>query len=153
MFDKNGVEIRTGHIVKVTGAFFKNDNGLYYVEHSPGDPSWSGQDHCLKKVCKDGRLSKSTQNICFWPIGAFTNDRAKNAQANAWNREHAEIEVVTLPDMFWVLGRFREKLEATAEDVRRHIRDFGEDDTMVQKEKAIQSHYEGVIRFIEGKEF
>lgn len=54
MFDKNGVEIRTGHIVKVTGAFFKNDNGLYYVEHSPGDPSWSGQDHCLKKVCKDG---------------------------------------------------------------------------------------------------
>ena len=31
MFDKNGVEIRTGHIVKVTGAFFKNDNGLYYV--------------------------------------------------------------------------------------------------------------------------
>ena len=58
-----------------------------------------------------------------------------------------------ISDRFWVLGRFREKLEATAEDVRRHIRDFGEDDTMVQKEKAIQSHYEGVIRFIEGKEF
>ena len=29
MLDKNGVEICTGQVVKVTGAFFKNDNGLY----------------------------------------------------------------------------------------------------------------------------
>lgn len=153
MFDKNGVEIRTGHIVKVTGAFFKNDNGLYYVEHSPGDPSWSGQDHCLKKVCKDGRLSKSTRNICFWPIVAFTNDRVKNAKATAWNKEHAEIEVVDFPYMSWILERFREKLEETSKAVQRYTRDFGETDTMAQQEKAIQEHYEGVIRFIEGKEF
>lgn len=77
----------------------------------------------------------------------------KNAKANAWNREHSEIEVVTISDMSWILGRFREKLEQTSKDVQRHTWDFGEDDTMVQKEKAIQSHYEGVIRFIEGKEF
>lgn len=153
MFDKNGVEIRTGHIVKVTGAFFKNDNGLYYVEHSPGDPSWSGQDHCLKKVCKDGRLSKSTRNICFWPIGAFTNDRAKNAQANAWNREHSEIEVVDLPDTSGVLGHFREKLEQITESIQRNIWNFGEDSEAVQREKRIAAHYENVIRFIEGKEF
>ena len=153
MLDKNGVEIRTGQVVKVTGAFFKNDNGLYFVENSPGDPSWSGSDHCLKKVCRNGRLSSSARNICFWPIAVFTNDRAKNAQADAWNREHSEIEVVTISDMSWILGRFREKLEQTAKDVQRHTWDFGEDDTMVQKEKAIQSHYEGVIRFIEGKEF
>ena len=55
--------------------------------------------------------------------------------------------------MSWILGRFREKLEQTSKDVQCHIRDFGEDDTMVQKEKAIQGHYESVIRFIEGKEF
>ena len=50
MLDKNGIEIKTGDIVEVAGAFFKNDNGLYFVEHSPGDPSWSGQDHCLKRA-------------------------------------------------------------------------------------------------------
>lgn len=38
MLDKNGVEICTGQVVKVTGAFFKNDNGLYFVDNSPGDP-------------------------------------------------------------------------------------------------------------------
>ena len=35
MFDKSGVEIRTGQVVKVTGAFFKNDNGRYFVDNSP----------------------------------------------------------------------------------------------------------------------
>ena len=49
MLDKNGVEIRTGCIVEITGAYFKNDNGLYFVQRSPGDPSWSGSDYCLKK--------------------------------------------------------------------------------------------------------
>ena len=44
MLDKNGVEIRTGCIVEITGAYFKNDNGLWFVEHSPGDPSWCGSD-------------------------------------------------------------------------------------------------------------
>ena len=111
MFDKSGVEIRTGQVVKVTGAFFKNDNGLYFVDNSPGDPSWSGSDYSLKKVCRNGRLSSSARNICFWPIAVFTNDRAKNAQADAWNREHSEIEVVDLPDTSGVLGHFREKLE------------------------------------------
>ena len=42
MLDKNGVEIKTGDIVEISGAYFKNDNGLYFVTHSPGDPTWSG---------------------------------------------------------------------------------------------------------------
>lgn len=153
MFDKNGVEIRTGHIVKVTGAFFKNDNGLYYVEHSPGDPSWSGRDYCLKKVCRNGRPSSSAKNICFWPISVFTNDRVKNVEATAWNREHSEIEVIALSDMSGVLGCFQEKLEQITSTIQRHIWDFGEDSEAVRKEKAIAAHYESVIRFIEGKEF
>lgn len=128
MLDKNGVEICTGQVVKVTGAFFKNDNGLYFVDNSPGDPSWSGSDYSLKKVCK-------------------------NAQANAWNREHSEIEVVALPDMSGVLGHFREKLEQITTTIQRHIWDFGEDAEVVQREKGIAAHYENVIRFIEGKEF
>lgn len=153
MFDKSGVEIRTGQVVKVTGAFFKNDNGLYFVDNSPGDPSWSGSDYSLKKVCRNGRLSSSARNICFWPIAVFTNDRAKNAQADAWNREHSEIEVVALPDMSGVLGHFREKLEQITTTIQRHIWDFGEDAEVVQREKGIAAHYENVIHFIEGKEF
>ena len=43
MFDKNGHEIKTGDIVEITGAYFKNDNGLYFVDNSPGDPNWERQ--------------------------------------------------------------------------------------------------------------
>lgn len=104
-------------------------------------------------MCKNGRPSSSARNICFWPIAVFTNDRVKNAQANAWNREHSEIEVVALPDMSGVLGHFREKLEQITTTIQRHIWDFGEDAEVVQREKGIAAHYENVIRFIEGKEF
>ena len=38
MVDKNGVEMKTGDIVRVSGAYFKNDNGLWFIERSPGDP-------------------------------------------------------------------------------------------------------------------
>ena len=33
MLDKNGMEIKTGMVVEIKDAFFKNDNGLYFVEH------------------------------------------------------------------------------------------------------------------------
>ena len=52
MLDKNGVEIKTGDIVEISGAYFKNDNGLYFVTHSPGDPTWSGRDYSLKRISK-----------------------------------------------------------------------------------------------------
>ena len=93
MLDKNGVEIRTGCIVEITGAYFKNDNGLYFVQRSPGDPSWCGKDYSLKKISKAGKISKAKYSLCFWPIAVFTNDRFKAAAANEWNAAHAEIEV------------------------------------------------------------
>ena len=82
MLDKNGVEIRTGCIVEITGAYFKNDNGLWFVEHSPGDPSWCGSDYCLKKIGKTGKISKAKYSTCFWPIMVFTTDRFKAAEAH-----------------------------------------------------------------------
>ena len=93
MLDKNGVEIRTGCIVEITGAYFKNDNGLYFVQRSPGDPSWCGKDYSLKKISKAGKISKAKYSLCFWPIAVFTNDRFKAAAANEWNAAHAEIEL------------------------------------------------------------
>ena len=59
MTDKNGVEIKTGMVVRISGAYFKKDNGLYYVDSSPGDPSWCGKDHCLRKITRKGEISKS----------------------------------------------------------------------------------------------
>ena len=36
MLDKNGIEMKTGMIVQISGAYFKNDNGTYYIDRSPG---------------------------------------------------------------------------------------------------------------------
>ena len=55
MQDKNGIEMKTGDIVEITGAYFKNDNGLYFIDCSPGDPNWCGSDYSLKRISKSGK--------------------------------------------------------------------------------------------------
>ena len=96
MLDKNGVEIRTGCIVEITGAYFKNDNGLYFVQRSPGDPSWCGRDYSLKKISKAGKISKAKYSLCFWPIVSVVSDRWKTAEANAWNRPTPKLRYLQL---------------------------------------------------------
>lgn len=67
MTDKNNVEIKAGDIVEITGAYFKHDNALYFVEHIPGDPGWNGGDICLHMIGKSGKLSSTKYSTCFWP--------------------------------------------------------------------------------------
>ena len=144
MLDKNGVEIRTGDVVRISGAFFKNDNGLYYVENSPGDPSWCGSDHSLRKICRSGKLSTAKHNICFWPIGIFISDRCKAAEAHRWNKAHAEIEVVSIQNMAEVASYFEAKAAALDKYIQRTRWDWGEDHPEVAKLLALQAHYKAV---------
>lgn len=150
MTDKNNIEIKTGDIVEITGAFFKTDNGLYFVTASPGDPSWSGRDHCLKKISRKGKISTAKYNSCFWPIGVFINDRAKAAEARRWNKEHAQIEVTSVSDMAEVKAYFQAKAEKLKADVQQEARVFGEGSECVEQGKVIMAHYEAVIRRIGG---
>lgn len=73
MVDKNGVEMKTGDVVLISGAFFKNDNGLWFIERSPGDPSWCGSSYSLTKLKRNGQPSTAKYNLCSWPIAVFTN--------------------------------------------------------------------------------
>lgn len=146
--DKNGIEIRTGQIVEITGAYFKNDNGLYFVDRSPGDPSWIGSDYSLKKISKTGKISKAKHNICFWPIGIFVSDRCKAAEAHRWNEKHAQIEVKSIKNMAEVVAHFEKEAEDLTEHIRRATYDFGEDSPHVVEQKAIQAHYRAVAASI-----
>ena len=94
MQDKNGRKIKTGDAVLITGAYFKNDNGLFRVEHSPGDATWCGSDHCLHRLNKNGTLSKGKYSTAFWPLCCFHSNRELRITAKAHNQEHAQIEVV-----------------------------------------------------------
>lgn len=98
MKDKNGVEIRTGDIVRIENAYFKNDNGTFLVQYSPGDPMWSGKDYSMRRIGKKG-VSKAKYSLNCWPLHAYTNSRELRAESNAWNAEHASIEVIPHGDM------------------------------------------------------
>ena len=136
MNDKNNRPMKTGDVVEITGAYFKNDNGLYFVEHTPDDPNWSGRDHCLRRIKRNGELSTAKDNICFWPISAFVNSRDKRAAANEWNREHAEIEIKTFPHTAHIAAYFADEAEKQDKEAQRCIWNLGEDHEVV---KAIQA--------------
>lgn len=116
MKDKNNVQIKAGDIVRIEGAFFKNDNGLHYVEQDGTNKAYCGRDSLtLYKICKNGKLSTAKYNTCFFPIHSTVSDYVKTAQANAWNKEHATIEVVYYVDNSNVIKKFEEEARQAKE--------------------------------------
>lgn len=148
MLDKNGIEIKTGDVVEITGAYFKNDNGFYYVEHSAGDPGWSGSDYSLKKISKRGKISTAKHNICFWPIGIFTNSFETRAAAKAWNKEHAAIEVRTDISRAEVAEHFKSQAEEMDDQIKYYSRIYGETSETTLESKRLKAHFEKVANMI-----
>lgn len=148
MLDKNGVELQAGMVVEITGAYFKNDNGFWFVENAPGDPSWCGSDCCLKKISKAGKISVAKHNICFWPIGVFVSDRCKRAEAVRWNRTHAQIEVKKIKNVAEVAAFFEGQAEVMDERITWDVRRFGEDHPDVVREREMKAHYLAVAEAV-----
>ena len=144
MTDKNNRPMKTGDVVEITGAYFKNDNGLYFVEHTPGDPNWSGRDHCLRRIKRNGELSTAKDNICFWPISVYVNSRDKRAAANQWNQEHAEIEIKTFPHTEHIAAYFASEAASLDATIKRYTWDFGEDCQTVKDAKETQAFYRSI---------
>lgn len=94
MTDKNGVELRTGLIVEITGGFFKNDNGRYVIHHSPGDEDWHGSYYSLSKLTKKNEFSTCKYNLSSWPLAPMTNSHWTYIEAKAHNEKNAQIEVI-----------------------------------------------------------
>ena len=148
MKDTNGIEIKTGDIVEITGAYFKNDNGYWFVANSKGDPSWSGNDHSLRKISKTGKISKSRGSVGFWPLFITVNSWEKRAAAREWNEEHARIKVIDGINKAEIAEYFKNKADAAEAEAERLTWNFGEDCETVKLYKKIKNHYEDVIKRI-----
>ncbi|SHO50046.1 hypothetical protein [Anaerocolumna xylanovorans] len=146
MLDKNGVEIKTGDVVKIEGAYFKNDNGFWYVENSDGDPNWCGKDHSLRKISKTGKISTASRNICFWPIMVCTNSWVKRIEAKTWNEEHATIEVVSGINRTEIGKHFEELAGNMDPEIERLEWNFGKESKCVTDQVNIQNHYREVAK-------
>lgn len=94
MLDRNGIEIKTGMIVRIEGGYFKADNGTFLVKHSPGDKVWSGNDYSLTKCNKKGDESTSKYSTAFYPIMITVSNREIRAIARQHNKENATIEII-----------------------------------------------------------
>jgi len=145
MLDKNGIEIKTGDIVKIENAFFKNDNGYYFVDNAPGDVSWCGSDYSLHKIGKRGKISTAKYNIAFWPLSHCCNDRMKNAEASEHDKENATIEVIYDIDNSEVIAHFEEKAKNCDEMAITYSYRFGEESETTETEKKIAEHYHAVV--------
>lgn len=130
MLDKNGIEIKTGDIVRITGAYFKTDNALYFVEHSDGDPDWCGKDHCLLKIKRNGYEKYTT--------------------AKLWNKEHAQIEIVEGIDKAHIAEYFRSQSQQCDKWIERYSWDFGENSRSVNDQKQYKAFYDSVVARLEG---
>ena len=137
--------MKTGDIVQISNAYSKSYNGLYFVEHSPGDPGWLGTDYSLHRITKAGKLSTSKYNTHFWPLRTFSNNREYTAKADAWNAEHAQIAPATVKDLSQIAAHFQQKAEGAKKYADHYAWDWGEDHPEVQRGRACQALYESVV--------
>ena len=148
MLDRNGIEIRTGDFVRISNAYYKTDNGVYFVEYSPGDPTWSGMDHALQKVKRNGEISTAKYRHAFWPLESFCSDHIKNALADDWNREHAEIEIISGIDRTAIIAHFTEEANNHDEQAKEYGWRWGENSEWAVKYRTYATHYRNVVKRI-----
>jgi len=148
MVDKNGIEIRTGDVVRVSNAYFKCDNGVYFVDNSPGDPSWIGNDYSLHRIKRNGELATGKNRVAFWPLAAFTSDRSKNAAAREWNREHAEIEIIKFDKIEEIRKHFADSAYKTERQIEYYVWHCGwnEHGKEIRMYKDCVAHYKAVAK-------
>lgn len=145
MTSKN-IELKTGDIVKIENAYFKSDNGLYFVTNCPGDVNWLGDNYYLKKICKNGKLSKAKYSTCFWPLCSYVNDRKKAAEANTWNKENATIAKIDNVNTAFIIEYFEGKVEEFKEKYNHNAMYYGEEYKHTIIAKNTLAHYQNIIK-------
>lgn len=150
MLDKNGIEIKTGDVVEITGAYFKSDNGLYYVNRSAGDAGWYGNYHSLHRIAKSGKISTASGATRSWPISIHTNDYMKRIEGNAWNAERATIEVKTGINQAHIAEHFRQEAAALEAQIVYESWKYGENSECAMLTKSVKEHFISTAKRIAG---
>lgn len=152
LLDKNGKEMRTGDIVKISGAYTKRHNGYFVIEHTPGDASWLGSDYSLQRLKKNGEYSKGKYTTQFWPLSYFSNSATHNTLAREHDSKNATIEIVENINTEFIIAHFAEESEGSFESAKTWAWRFGEESEVTKKEIARAEHYKKVVEYIREKE-
>ena len=141
--------IKTGDIVEIKNAYFKNDNGLYFVKASAGDAFWFGNDYSLCKIGKSGKISTAKNKTAFYPLMCCTNDRMKNAIAREHNEKHATIEIVTNINNSFVIEYFKNKVTEAEEQYNYYFSKWGNNAESERLRNVLEDYKKVVERLTE----
>lgn len=109
-------ELVEGDVVEISGAYFKSDNGLFFVTRI--GETWNGApDVSLHKVGKTGKVIKNGSNS--WPLRSYVSSPEKRHEARKHNRNHAKLTRATVADLGGIAEYFRNKAEQEAESIKR----------------------------------
>lgn len=145
MLDKNGREIKMGDIVRVENGYFKNGNGLFFVESEYKNSLW------LVKIAKNGKISVNSNASQSWPLKSYCSDRIKNHEASAHNKANATIEVVEDVNTFYVVQRFQNSLDTAKKRLDYCSRNNNKENAAIA-EKRIAKLEEAIARIAEHAE-
>lgn len=148
----DNITMKTGYIVKVSGAYSKAQNGLYVVITSPGDPTTSGRDYRLLRVTQAGKVSQSDRSTIDWPLRTWSNNRDYCTKANAWNKAHAEITHASVKDMSEIVAYFRVKSDDANKRAEHYAIQWGEDNRDAKLSREISAFYASVVSRIQPAE-
>lgn len=137
MKDNNNVDLMIGDIVEISGAYFKNQNGYYFIESDRGNAL------TLRKIGKTGKLLKSGNTVEFFPLTSFCSDPVKNREAKKHNSEFARIEKTEKVPFCGVAEYFRDQITKTEKYIEREemYNNHGDLDSRKEELKQLQAVY------------
>lgn len=98
--DVNGIALKTGDVIEISGRPVKNDNGRFLVITAPGDcTTCNVSSLTLHKIGKSGRLLTSGYTTNFYPEFCEQGNAVKIAGESAAAREYFTKEAAKAREM------------------------------------------------------
>lgn len=140
MLDNNGREIRTGDFLTISGAYFKNSNGVYLVTNASDAPDYCGDSVYLHKVKKNGELCIGNYSTESLPMGYYCSDWKKNKAAKEHDKINLRYEVTDGIPTYYAAKHFRKKVENYTDQFERSKRN-GSNEVVLNEIQARIDYY------------
>lgn len=112
--------LKAGDFIRISGAYFTKNNGLYLVTDGAASPRYWGNSVYLKKVKKSGELCLNGE--LSLPLGYYCSDSRKNYEARQHDAENLKIEFVDGVPTYYAAEWFRERAAEYAERIEMATR-------------------------------
>ncbi len=145
MNDTNGREIKTGDFITISGAYFKNSNGLFLVEHANDAPGYETGNVWLHKCKKSGELCLDRAGTTLGlPMSYYCSDGKKNRAAREHDRANLRYEITEGVPTWHAAEHFKKTAAEYADRAENQRRLWGENSEDAKKTQNSADFYAAV---------